>query len=199
MQFEEVKAIIKDECDKHGVEFFHSEEPTVLYRDGVESNGFFTEDGGDGKPKLAVGTNSNTLETMVHEYCHMQQYLEDAEVWQNIHGREHIWRWIEGLEEFPEEVLDESFKAFYLIEVDCEQRSIQKHREWNTGINEEEYIQKANAYTMFYFFMREHRVWYRAGQEPYTIEEVWRNMPKTFTFDRVSCYLDVYHLFEQCI
>lgn len=199
MTFDEVKAVIKAECKKHGIDFYHGKGKTVNFRDGVKSNGYFTDDGGNGRPKIAVGSSENALDVLVHEYCHMQQYLEQSDVWQAIIGRDQIWRWVSGEDGFTEDELDESFKALYLVEVDCEQRSVIQHRKWKTGINEEEYIQKANAYTMFYFFMREHRVWYRSGNEPYNIEEVWRSMPKTFDFDRVECYVNVHPLFELCI
>lgn len=201
MQFEEIKSIIKKECKQHGVEFYHGRGKTVMFRDRVKSNGYFT-DGDDGEgynPRLAIATGANTLDVLVHEYCHMQQYLEQTQEWLDLTDNDFIWRWIDGEDGFTEEQLDNSFKASYMIELDCEMRSVRQHREWETGLNEEEYIQKANAYTMFYLFMRENRVWYKSGREPYSLKEVWSQMPKSFTFDRVACYNQVHQLFELCI
>lgn len=200
MQFNEIKSVIKQECKKHGVQFYQGRGNTVLFRDNVKSNGYFT-DGAEGfPPRLAIaGKGKNLLDVLVHEYCHMQQFLEQSPEWTALEGKGQIWEWVGGVDGFTEEELDESFKAAYGIEVDCEVRSIMQHREWKTGLNEEEYIQKANAYTMFYLFMRENRVWYQMGREPYSLKEVWSQMPKSFTFDRLECYNKVHHLFELCI
>ncbi len=201
MQFKEIKSIIRAECKKYGIEFYQGRGKTVLFRDNVRSNGYFADGNeSDGyKPRLAIATNGNMLDVLVHEYCHMQQCLEQAPVWLDLIGNDFIWRWVGGEDGFTEEQLDNSFLAAYNLELDCEIRSIQKHQEWQTGLNEEEYIQKANAYTLFYIFMRENRVWYQSGREPYTLKEVWSRMPTTFTFDRVEWYNKVFELFKLCI
>lgn len=201
MHFNEIKSIIKADCKKNNVQFYQGTGKTVLFRDGVRSNGYFT-DGNDGvrdNPKLAIGSGSHVLDVMIHEYCHMQQYLENAPEWEAIKGNGCIWEWIDGSDEFSDDELDDSFRASYQLELDCEMRSVEKHKEWCTGVNLEEYIQKANAYTMFYIFMRENRVWYKSGKEPYALKEVWSKMPKTFTFDRMACYSSTYQLFTKCI
>lgn len=201
MQFDEIKSIIKAECKANNVTFYQGRGKTVLFRSGVRSNGYFT-DGNDGErdhPKLAIGSGNNALDVLIHEYCHMQQYIEQSPEWKAIINNGCIWDWIDGSDDFTEDELDASFRASYEVELDCEIRSVVQHMEWNTGINLDEYIQKANAYTMFYIFMRENRVWYKSGKEPYTLKEVWSQMPKTFTFDRIEWYSKVYHLFTKCI
>ena len=199
MNFDEVKRLIKQECKDNEVNFYHGRGKTVLFFDGIRSNGYFFDGvGTDDGPTLAVATNENTLTTLVHEYCHMQQFLEQAEVWTALRGNAQIWEWLSG-DEFSDKVLDASIELAYAVELDCEKRSIRQHRIWNTGIDISEYIQKSNAYTMFYFFMRHHRVWYKQGREPYSVEEVWSQMPKSFTFDRDKCYNKVHQLFNLCI
>lgn len=201
MQFEEVKSLIKAECKKYNVEFYYGRGKTVLFNDSVKSNGYFT-DGNDGEghqPRLAIANGPNKLDVLIHEYCHMQQYLEQSPEWVALIDNGQIWEWLGGEDGFTEQELDESFKASYNIELDCERRSIAQHREWQTGLNEAEYIQKANAYTMFYIFMRENRLWYKSGKEPYALREVWSKMPSTFDFNRIEVYSQVYRLFEKCI
>jgi hypothetical protein len=201
MQFQEIKKIIKAECKRNNVTFYQGKGKTVLFRDNVRSNGYFT-DGNDGKndnPRLAIASGDNALDVLIHEYCHMQQYLEQSPEWNAIINNGCIWDWIYGSDQYSEDELDNSFRASYQLELDCEIRSVEKHKEWNTGINLEHYIQKANAYTMFYIFMRDNRVWYKSGKEPYSLIEVWSQMPKSFSFDRIECYNKVHELFELCI
>lgn len=206
MTFNEVKDLIQQECDLHDVIFFIAESPTITFG-AMESNGFFTTGYYDEEdfieiPVLAVATNSNTLETMVHEYSHLKQYLENFQPFEDAKEYNFIWEWVGGnplTDDIPLEVIDDAFHTFYELEVDAEKRSALMHIQWDTGIDIEEYIQKANAYTLFYFYVREHRVWYASGKEPYNIEHVWRNMPKTFDFDAVSWYITNYKLFDNCI
>ncbi len=203
MQFAEIRTIIKKECKDNGIKFYQGRGSTVRFKDGVRCNGFFydasdkPED--DRVPVLAVATNSNTPQVLIHEYCHMQQYLESADVWLELGKGGEVWDWLMGKDYEDMECVDRSLIAYYKVEVDCERRSVELHQKWNTDQNIDEYIQKANAYTLFYFFMREHRQWYAPGREPYTLEEVWSQMPKDFTFDVVECYNKVHKLFEICI
>lgn len=201
MQFEQVKAIIKQECKENGIIFFQGKGVTVRFIDGVRSNGYF-DDGkvsGTNQPKLAVATNQQSLEVLVHEYCHMRQYLERAKVWQDLGKSEIFWNWLTGDDRYSEEQVIEGMIASYNVEVDCEKRSVEQHKKWGTGINLTEYIQKANAYTMFYFYVLDERKWYKSGREPYTLKEVWSKMPKSFTFDVEQCYNKHRQLFDLCV
>ncbi|QDJ96458.1 hypothetical protein Xoosp13_272 [Xanthomonas phage Xoo-sp13] len=198
MQFDEVKRLVKQECKENGIRFYQGRGKTVALQDGIKSNGYF-DPGVDGAtPTLAIAKGGN-LELLVHEFSHMRQYLERAAVWEALENNSKIWDWINGQDGFTEKDLDKSVVAYYNVEIDCERRTVAQFKEWNVDVNIPEYIQKANAYTMFYFFMRDHRVWYTPGKEPYKLEKVWKSMPKTFTFDRVVCYNKISHLFNHCI
>lgn len=201
MQFDEIKAIIKKECKENGIKFFHGRGPTVRHIDGLRVNGFF-EDGTtmkDGISKLAVASNPNSLEVLVHEYCHMQQYLEQTPEWQALHRGDEFWGWLNGQEGLEDEKIIDCAVAYYEIEVDCEKRAVEQHKLWKTDTNLTEYIQKANAYTLFYFYVLDTRKWYKAGREPYTLKEVWSKMPKSFTFDVGQCYNKHRQLFDLCV
>jgi len=62
-----------------------------------------------------------------------------------------------------------------------------------------EYIQKANAYTLFYLFVSDERVWYTIGKEPYRLPTVWKQFPKSFDIDLISTYNNLKHLYWRCI
>lgn len=204
MSFDEVKAFIEFECKKYGVHFILSEKNVVsvgaLVSNGFFSDGFIDDDGNEvHEPILALGTNKNSLEVLIHEYCHMQQYLEDKEAFSKLTEYSFFWEWIDGEHsDIADEIIDLAVSLYYSTELDCEKRAVELHKEWNTGVNISEYIQKANAYTLYYLYMRENRVWYKPGKEPYVLEEIWRKMPTTFDFDRVECYSSMHNLFELC-
>lgn len=198
-KFDEIKKFIKNECKKNGVRFYHGRGKTVIFpTENIRSNGFFSEEWGDIPPTLAIASNEHALATMVHEYCHMLQYLEAHPVWTALEGRGQMWSWLNG-EDFPDEVIDESVESYMNVELDCEIRSVEFHRMWNTGINLEEYIQRANSYILFYKFLREERSWYKPQREPYTLHAVWSQMPKTFDFDHEDWYNNNRSIFQQCI
>jgi len=52
---------------------------------------------------------------------------------------------------------------------------------------------------MFYFFMRDNRVWYKPGKEPYALKKVWSVMPKSFTFNKQQWYNKHHEIFKHCI
>lgn len=199
-KFSEVKKFIKQECKENNVRFFHGRGKTVSFQgESVRSNGYFNEPLKKGdKAVLAISTNPNSLDVLIHEYCHMQQYLEGHPYWKALNGKGHMWQWLDG-QKVPHTKVVASVEAHYNIEVDCEARAVKMHRKFKTGINLTEYIQKANAYTMFYFYVLENRKWYAPGREPYNLKEVWSKLPKTFAFNREKWYNKHKKIFENCV
>lgn len=198
-KFKEIKKFIQKECRENGVRFYHGRGTTVMFHsDKVRSNGYFSEEWDGSPPTLAIATNVNTLDTMIHEYCHMKQFLESHPTWTALASRGQMWNWLAGID-YPDDVITESVYAYMNVEIDCEIRAVKFHQEWETGINIEEYIQKANAYTLFYRYLRDYRKWYEPQYEPYSLESVWRNMPTTFDFDHQAWYNNHIKIFSQCI
>ena len=205
MNFDEVKKEIKTECNANGIRFFAGRGKTV--KNGtINCNGFFCdgEDYDTGEkfqPTLAFANNPNSFDVLVHEYCHMQQWLEGSPLWSNLRNNGFMWDWLNGDDSIEFSKVEDSMLAYYGIELDCERRAIAQHRKWKTKYRKElyDYIQKANAYTMFYFYLIENRKWYKAGKEPYNLKSVWSKMPKSFTFNRLKCYNQVSKLFDKCI
>ncbi len=194
MTFDEIIEIVKKECAENGVKFYYGKGRTVKHSDGTYCNGYFSDD----PAVLAIATNNNSRDILIHEYCHMQQYLEGTEEWNGLDGKGQMWDWLAGDDVAPS-VVNESILAHYLIELDCEMRAVAQHEIWDTGINIEEYIQKANAYLMFYFFLRETRKWYDKGKEPYSVESVWRQMPTSFDYDLEEEFFRLKELFNACV
>jgi len=193
MNSKEIKKLIKKECEKHGITFLHVKENYVLC-DGIKTNGYFDQE----NRVLAISTTKNWLETLIHEYCHLLQYLRQDEAWTDCDDAWHMWEWLDGMN-CHKRTLNKSIKAWHRLELECEMAAVELHKQWNTGINTEEYIQKANAYTLFYFYIGECRKWYQIGREPYSVKEVWASMPKTFDYNHPVVYDKVKPLFSLCV
>ena len=189
----DIVAFIDDErlsCEAQLINMTLVDSVSVDVSDGpTQGNGCFEESTGDdmrGTLTCAVGKPlEEWLPTFVHETCHKDQFIEQTDVWlDGIYGSyesmDFIDLWIRGLVELSATQKDRYFKASILVELDCEIRAVAKIEKYNLPINVTEYIQRANAYVLFYQVMRRTRKWYTIGKEPYAVESVWTKMPKTF-------------------
>ena len=180
-------------CEEHYIDMILTDSVSVDVSDGpAQGNGCFDEidsEGMKGRLTCAVGKPlEEWLPTFVHETCHKDQCIEQVDVWTDgIYGAyesmDFIDLWIRNLIELSPKQKDRYFKASIMVELDCEIRAIAKMEKYNLPINVIEYIQKANAYVLFYQVMRLTRKWYTIGKEPYNVESVWKAMPKTIMGD----------------
>lgn len=138
----------------------------------VPCSGYFNDDTDGDVPELAVamgGGIQKWLPVLVHESCHLDQWLEKSPLWTRHPLGDPaglIDDWING-EEFEPEVVDTIFKENIALELDCEQRSVKKILENHLPIDIDTYIQKANAYLMFYLYCKKHRTWSDPKHSPY--------------------------------
>lgn len=194
-------AHLREYATKHGVELLLSEQPQVLYpgSTNVLASGFFVI---TPRPKLAVGMgwpDGKWLEVLVHESCHMDQWVGNCQAWQDnflSDGREAVdWinDWCEGRIELNKEELSEIIRRAKNVELDCEKRTIEKIKRWNLGVDTQEYAQRGNAYVHFYDIVGQTRKWNEPGQAPYEIEQVWRSAPRTLVDSPNEELLDAYH------
>lgn len=129
--------------------------------------------------KVATGKPIDKwLQILIHESCHMDQYLEDPYLWEKCNiGYAYFFNWIEGKVEISNERLAECVEDIIRLEKDCEERSVHKIKQYNLPIDIVSYIQKSNAYLFSYLLMKETRKWY---SELYSKEKVWKQAPKEF-------------------
>ncbi len=191
---------ITDECEKNKVEIIISPLNRVFYED-ICCNGFFDSScatevtkehilgkastppltyKGKTRPVLAAAQDGKTelefLSLLVHEYCHMRQYLENSPYWAPSSDCELLDEWLTG-KEFNETALDTIFKNVISVEVDCEQRVLKLIDEFDISIDKSWYAQKANSYLYFYSWVRKNRVWY--NKAPYEMGDIVDTMPTT--------------------
>ena len=143
--------------------------------DGIDVGGYFTD---EPFPELALAlATPSWAETMIHEVCHMQQWVEKSPLWKNEHPTELVDYWYDGKCELTKDQLDTYFNALIDVEVDAERRSIKMIKEYEIPIDTKKYAQKANAYLYCYHEYRRRRKWNVPGKAAYLIPEIVAEMP----------------------
>lgn len=137
--------------------------------------------------ELAVGTDkplNEWLGILVHEACHMDQWIEQSKAWRDIivQGREAVdWvdDWTKGRDDLPlpiEDLIDRARN----VEWDCERRAHAAIIQYDLPIDPDQYAQKANAYVYFYNHLLKTRAWNGPHNSPYELQRVWTHAPNHF-------------------
>lgn len=151
--------------------------------EGLLISGFFRSEPGE----LVVAIRKPEKEwslVLAHEFCHMQQWINGTRAWTQTISRHGIDTssiidiWLNGLCELSEKQKKDVFHKTINLEFECEKMTVElfkKHPAF-ADVNIAEYIQKANAYLYFYYYVARHRKW-PTGKVP---QEIWKKMPTTF-------------------
>lgn len=108
------------------------------------------------------------LSTLVHETCHMDQFLEQTELWTDtlVNGVS-IWTfvdsWLSHDIELTKEQIETYINIMIGVELDCEIRSIAKIKKYKLPIDLKRYTREANAYMYFHESMKKKRSWMIPG------------------------------------
>lgn len=106
------------------------------------------------------GKEAEWLSTLVHESCHMDQYLENQFLWKKCEPAYDIFSdWLLNKAEPPDDILRESIQDIIRLELDCEKRSIKKIKEYDLNLDIPTYIQSANINLYAYLFFYETKSW----------------------------------------
>ena len=185
-----VKLFIEDlrkTCKENGIKLRLENKTGIPYTDnddGMMVNGYFS--GEDKELACAVGKDIDLwLTILIHESCHMDQFLENVPAWTDNVGLEQTDSWLSGEDDVDMDQIEEEIRTGIDVELDCEKRSVKKIKQWKLDsiVDVEEYIQKSNAYILFYRWMHKNRSWYKIGKEPYNIKDIVSRMPKSFNID----------------
>ena len=183
-----VKVFIEDlkiYTKENNIKLILSPEKGVQFSEGgILCNGYF--DDITSTLACALGKDvSQWLVILLHESCHMDQWVEKVPEWTENVGMDNIEKWLNGDDSVNMNNIDNEIRTSIIVEVDCEKRTVEKIKKYGLDsiINIDEYIQKSNAYVLFYLWMRKNRKWYTIGKEPYNIPDVVSVMPKTFDID----------------
>jgi hypothetical protein len=175
-------SFVRKECKKYGVECLLVNKNSInLPSEDNDTphlcGGYF-----DGENKvLACATKRNDwLGLLVHEYCHMTQWVENCKEWKEAEEKSSYTKVFDFLNGTPTKNIRYHLGKCRDLELDNEKRSVALMKKMNLSIDIPTYIKKANAYVMFYNYMWYSKKWCTPETSPYTITSVWENMSPKF-------------------
>jgi hypothetical protein len=141
---------------------------------GYRCEGYFDES----KKIIKIAANcTNFLETLVHEYCHFLQCINNSKIYKKSDLAGYIIdTWFRGQEYSPEKIK----RAFFLVramERDCEKRAVKVIKKFNLKIDSKLYAKKAHCYIYSHFMMEKTRKFYSYKKSPYRSPVVLKIMP----------------------
>lgn len=174
---------IMTQCIKNGINF-RLEYTDQVDQENIPCSGYFDEQ------TLAVATKKEKmqdwLDILVHESCHLDQFLAGPKVWMPDEETLFIVEaWIHG-KNLSKKKLEKGFRNTIALELDCEKRTVAKMNKYGIRFNKKEYIQKANAYLFSYTYAFVNKTWY---PKPYENPKIYKNMPSKFL--TVDQYFDI--------
>jgi hypothetical protein len=150
---------VKKECRKNGIRLLLSKKD--ILRDGIHTyGGYFDEE----KIAISSGSESWIISTLVHEYCHMRQWIDKAPEYTNINmsGDNNsiliMNSWIEG-NEYKKSIVNKAISINRDCELNCERRTVDIIKQFNLHLDIDEYCQTANSYILCYNFIKKVRTW----------------------------------------
>jgi hypothetical protein len=197
--FEKFVDFVKSECKTHKVKIKEYKRKYVKLSDTIKCGGYF-DDGTDGKyvtnPTLAYAKGCDSApELLVHEYCHMTQWLDGMSLWRKANDSLGLVDdWLAGKEV---DNIEEHLNNARDLELDNEKRSVEMIKKWNLPIDVDLYTKKANAYVQFYNYMKESRRWSTPGRSPYSVPEVLEVMSDKFDMNYDELTPEIHKVFVE--
>lgn len=198
----EFKAMVIRQCRKYGIKYDFPDTEKITYPDSPEIKvaGYFD----DNKMELgcAIGKPVNEwLQILVHEYCHVEQWIEQCPDWKKLKNKDAdilIDSWLSG-KSFQHKKVIEAMELVKNIELDCEIRSTKMIQFYNLPIDIDLYIRKANSYIYLHAIMLHTRTW--PDKAPYSSNAIVKLMPSFYLssneyFNIPNGLLDLYR--EHC-
>lgn len=163
-------SFVKEECKKNSVKIKPYKRSYIKLTDNIKCGGFF-DDGSDLKLRKATLAfaqgREDFLELMVHEYCHMTQWIDGIELWEvSADSLTVVDEWLSGVDHLAM-LVEVSLNKLRELELDNEKRSVEIFKEWDLPVDVDLYIRKSNAYVLFYNYMKISRKWSNPDNAPY--------------------------------
>ncbi len=184
------------ECKRYDVTLKRSNYKSIRCQ-GLPVGGYFDAYNNE-KPIIHIaGKHKIWEEILSHEISHMFQWVNNTKKWQDAIDIVNTDDWLLG-KRVTQKKLNKAIVATIKMERECECHALKllKTFGYNKG---ESYIQRANAYTLFYFHMMNTRQWYKRNFSPYDHPEIWKKFPKTFSIDIYKTYNKLSSLYDNCI
>jgi hypothetical protein len=121
---------------------------------------------------------TDALEILVHEYCHLTQWIDDIPLWKMTETSGPLLDdWLAGK---SVRNIKKHIANMRDLELDNERRAVKLIKEWGLSIDIPQYIKKANAYILFYNWLYFTRKWSSPDNTPYTNEHILTFMSDKF-------------------
>ena len=169
---------LKRKSNKLGVKLELTNNTEIVISEKIKCSGFFQSKFGKDPNLLTTATKlpiERWLSVLVHESCHMDQWEEKIKLWKD-HDKLNdnvVDEWLEGKNHSVKKV-ELAIKVTRDLELDCEQRAVNKIKKFNLPINVKEYIQKANVYIFFHNWVLVKRKWYNPTNCPFTNPKIYK-------------------------
>lgn len=178
MTKDQIISEIRRRCRAFGVTFDLRRGSMVELSKGVKCSGYF--DAADERgPRLVCAKKLSTqhfLGTLLHEYCHVTQWVENCDIWQ----KDQFWgirvdseKWLRSGKPCTD-VMRQAFMVRRDLEADNERRTVRLIKELKAPVNLPQYIQRANSYVHFYNTMPVSNQWYHPEKVPYKMPEIMK-------------------------
>lgn len=175
-------------ADKHDVTIKMVDEKHIPYPSGGVVAGYFLAD--DKSRELGIATGDENFvwwPVVVHESCHMDQWLENDPTWLNnmvghFEADDLFSLWVSRLIELNPSQLKDYMSRVRNCELNCEIRAVEKIKKYGLEdvIDPERYIKQGNAYVFYHTFVTESRSWWETGKAAYNNESILELMPSNF-------------------
>lgn len=175
MKKAELVEFIKSECKKHNV-VCDLRNTTYVRIDTHACMGAFYPEG-----RLVVAMKDKMAhEVLLHEYCHMTQWLDNTEEWQNHQKIDPIEfnDWLDGgssknIETYIKWIID--------LELDNEKRAVKLIEKLKLDfIDKKMYIKKSNLYLQYYNWLLIHKTWNSSKKRIYSSKKLLSMVPSSF-------------------
>jgi len=191
-----------DGCSKNFKKFFdwsidylakHEKKVVIVnsksvFQDGIRCSGWC-----DGNEIVVARKNKLFQEVYVHEFCHMQQNIEDSPYWKDTSL---FWRHLEK-DKIAINSWDSVLDIIHL-ERDCEKRAIRHSKKWEL-FNNQIYAKTANLYLYYYQYVFLKRKWLNSTSiyHPFLIQEMPDKIVPLSEFKTIN--MPLMQLFEDCL
>jgi hypothetical protein len=169
---------IKAECKKAGVKIDFHLTRHVRVDSKTLCDGYFASR--EGVIVVAINcSKSSWLPVLIHEFCHMQQWLENTKSWklvERLDSHSKVFEWLDGKDVSK---IDKHLSAIRDLELDCEKRTVKLMKKWKLPVNTRLYVREANAYIQLYNWMKEYRHWPNSAWS----RKLLNKFPSTFRMD----------------
>lgn len=180
MTEQEFIQFVKEECKYYGVKFKLGKGKYVKMNDSTFCSGYFDAE----NRVLSCGLkNDYYFGILVHEYCHMRQWIEKAPSWIRADKENSYVMWEKLGSGKKVKNMDHHFNVIRDLELDNEKRAVALIKKLKLPINIKDYIKKANCYIMFYNYMKITGKWYKVANNPCKNKRLIAAMPHKFSLN----------------